>query len=156
MADNAPLGYPPDVLTGGANYIFVTADFLCHIYIIHEHSCMKGGPGVLTEKQKQTAHLLYLGHSINQISAEIGVHRTTIWRWYKNPELIKYGQRYFQTQNNKIRRRNRKSRYQKQIERDLAGTDEMIANETANRVMDMATWAFFDIGEPPFMQHKRP
>ena len=43
----------------------------------------------LTDQQRQAAQLIFDGHRIGHIAAQIGVHRTTIWRWYKRKDFQK-------------------------------------------------------------------
>lgn len=47
------------------------------------------------EKQKQAVRLLFEGERVGDIAATIGVHRSTLWRWFRRPEMQRYAQGYF-------------------------------------------------------------
>ena len=39
-------------------------------------------------QQQQALTLLASGKSVDEISETLDIHRTTLWRWRKNPEFI--------------------------------------------------------------------
>jgi len=41
----------------------------------------------LTEQQKRAALLLFEGGRMGDTAAAVGVHRATLWRWYKRPDF---------------------------------------------------------------------
>ena len=67
----------------------------------------------LTDQQLQAAQYMFDGHKIGQIAAEIGVHRSTIWRWYHRRdfqrEVSRISDRYVREKRKEIRRQIRES-----------------------------------------------
>ena len=67
----------------------------------------------LTDQQLQAAQFMFEGHRIGQIAAEIGVHRTTIWRWCQRHdfqrEISRIHNRYVREKRKEIRRQIRES-----------------------------------------------
>ncbi len=47
----------------------------------------KRTPRPLTEQQKLAAKLLFEGHKEYVVADKVGVHRCTIWRWYKRRDF---------------------------------------------------------------------
>ena len=72
----------------------------------------------LTDQQLQAAQYMFEGHRIGQIAAEIGVHRTTIWRWYNRrnfqQELHRINQQYLRDTRRRIKKQIRESPEHKQ------------------------------------------
>lgn len=47
------------------------------------------------EKQKQAVRLLFEGERVGDIASAVGVHRSTLWRWFRRPEMQRYAKGYF-------------------------------------------------------------
>ena len=47
----------------------------------------KGHRKPLDDRMRQAAQLMFEGEKMGQISALLGVHRTTLWRWYHRPDF---------------------------------------------------------------------
>ena len=41
----------------------------------------------LTEQQKRAAYLFFDAHGVGEIASLLGVHRTTVWRWYQRSDF---------------------------------------------------------------------
>lgn len=50
---------------------------------------------MISEKQKQAVRMLFEGERVGDIAAAVGVHRSTLWRWFRRPEMQRYAQGYF-------------------------------------------------------------
>ena len=48
----------------------------------------KKKPFQIGEKQNLAATLFWEGHTVQEVADRVGVHRTTIWRWYQHKEMI--------------------------------------------------------------------
>lgn len=57
---------------------------------------------MITDQQKQAVKLFYQGMKVHEVAQAIGVHRTTLWRWYHRPEMIRYTERYFEQENKRL------------------------------------------------------
>jgi DNA-directed RNA polymerase specialized sigma24 family protein len=60
----------------------------------------------LSDKQKKYIKLLYEGElNLREMSARLGVHRTTLWRWATDPQIKKCIESHFRRENAKYLRR---------------------------------------------------
>lgn len=49
---------------------------------------------MMGSRQKQAVRLLFEGERVGDIAA-VGVHRSTLWRWFRRPEMQRYAQGYY-------------------------------------------------------------
>lgn len=73
----------------------------------------KGKIKPLTDQMKQAAQLMFDGEKTGHIAALMGVHRTTIWRWYKRKdfqrEIVRIHDKYVRQKRKEIMRQIRES-----------------------------------------------
>lgn len=50
---------------------------------------------MMGSRQKQAVRMLFEGERVGDIAAAVGVHRSTLWRWFRRPEMQRYAQGYF-------------------------------------------------------------
>lgn len=91
---------------------------------------------MLRQNQKKCISLLWKGYKVHQIAAMLGVHRTTIWRWFQREEMRRYAERYFDTA---LRREMNKATLH--IFDDLDNPNPWKAQQTAIKVLDAVSFA---------------
>lgn len=75
----------------------------------------------LTDQQKEAARILFECGKIGETAAAVGVHRTTIWRWYKRQDFQREIQRAHDRWLSETRRRYRREwRNSPEHKRELA------------------------------------
>lgn len=50
---------------------------------------------MMGDRQKQAVRMLFEGERVGDIAAAVGVHRSTLWRWFRRPEMQRYAQGYY-------------------------------------------------------------
>ena len=93
---------------------------------------MKGVYGVLTEKQKRSARLLWEGYKVGQIASILQVHRSTIWRWYQNQDLRRYRERLVERECKKLA-----EKMFPETKEIINGADGKRANKVINNLLDL-------------------
>ena len=71
---------------------------------------MRGGSGVLTEKQKLALDILWNGGQVQEAAHAVGVHRCTIWRWECRKDFQSEWRRRSHYVRKELMRRMRRSR----------------------------------------------
>lgn len=84
------------------------------------------------KREKLAVKLLYNDKSIPEIAEILGVHRSTVWRWFQHQELVKYASWYFNTENGKYLAKARINWLS-----ELDDPDPWKAQRAAVRVLDM-------------------
>ena len=84
----------------------------------------------MTSKQKKAAYMYFNGKRMHEIASELGVHRTTVWRWFQRPNVQQYYARISESECRKILKR-------KLEKSQLYSDDPVKVNAEANRVLDM-------------------
>lgn len=88
---------------------------------------------MITEKQKKAVDLVFKCYKTREIAAELGVHRTTLWRWFQKPEMQEYYEKRFIY---RIRRCIKATT--KTLREQLDSNNKWEANKAACALMDMA------------------
>lgn len=122
--------YTPLKQGGGRNYNRDSKEHNAPLSI-PERSLMRRVGGVLTKKQRLSAKLFYEGYSMKQISSLLQVNRSTVWRWYQRPDMVRYARGYYLRRNGiLVKKRLRR------ISAGLDSSDGIEANRAANCVLD--------------------
>ena len=93
-------------------------------------SRMRGHTRV-TSQQKKAAQMYFNSMSVHEIASELGVHRTTIWRWFQRPAVRQYYKRLSEREFRKICQRIY-DRHMKLLNSD----DPIKVNAEANIILD--------------------
>ena len=106
----------------------------------------KKQPFVIGEKQVAAVKMMVDGdYAIQDIAAILGVHRTTVWRWFQHKEMQKYYDRYEAKKCKEALRQWRQAarradqKEARDLERKLSSRNPWEANAAAVKIMD----AFF-------------
>ena len=86
----------------------------------------------VTSQQKKAVQMYFNSMSVPQIASELGVHRTTVWRWFQRPAVRQYYERLSDREFRKI--------LQREFDKSMSvidSDDPIKANAEANRVLDM-------------------
>lgn len=81
------------------------------------------------------AKLLWQGKKVHEVAVILGVHRTTIWRWWQHPEMEKWARWYFATETGKYL-----TKVEEQTLSQLDDPDPLKAQRAAIRVLDAYSW----------------
>lgn len=93
---------------------------------------------MVTEKQKQAVKLFYKCNNVREVAEAIGVHRTTLWRWCKNPEYVRYAKQYYKRAEYRLIQR-----MWKKWNAELDSPDPDVSYERALKIYDLCLkWAF--------------
>lgn len=110
----------------------------------------KNTPGrdkkALTDQQKAAVKLLINGARVSEVAAALHVHRTTLWRWFQNPQLRNYAKRYYDREIHKILEQPIKD----PLFNGLDSPNPWEVERTAVKIIDRGQWAIMGIGKPPF------
>lgn len=87
---------------------------------------------MVTEKQKQSVKLFWKGMKVHEVAEILGVHRTTLWRWYHRPEMVRYAKQYCNRARYKLH-----ERMWKKCMAELDSPDPDVSYERALKVVDM-------------------
>lgn len=90
------------------------------------------GAFIVGNAQKYAVKLLFQGKKVREVAAIMGVHRTTLWRWFQHPELQTYAARYCESERRKII----EAPYYGELF-DLNNPDPFKALEAAKRALDL-------------------
>lgn len=90
----------------------------------------------MTAQQKKAAQMVFEGMKVSQIASELGVHRTTVWRWFQRKEVRQYYERLSERELRKICKR-----VHDQHMKLMNSDDPVEANAEANKVLNMY-WEF--------------
>ncbi|MBR4908174.1 MAG: helix-turn-helix domain-containing protein [Acidaminococcaceae bacterium] len=95
---------------------------------------------LIGEKQKRAATLLWKGLKTPEIAAVLGIHRSTVWRWFQHEEMREYTQKVFRRNRGRALRKPMKNALSEAVE----SGDHWRINAAANRILDHCHWVFFD------------
>lgn len=92
---------------------------------------------MITEKQKKAVDLVFKCYKTREIAAELGIHRTTLWRWFQKPEMQAYYDARFRK---RMKRRVRATI--RRLEKLMDCDDKEISYNAANAILDFASIAW--------------
>ena len=86
------------------------------------------------------------GYQIQEVASILGVHRTTVWRWFQHKEMQKYYDRYeakqIRKQFREIGRETRKE--MEELQRKLDSSNPWEVNAAANAILNRYGKAFWE------------
>ncbi|MCR4886113.1 MAG: helix-turn-helix domain-containing protein [Clostridiales bacterium] len=94
---------------------------------------------LIGEKQQAAVTMLVDGgYRLQEVAYALGVHRTTVWRWFRHTEMQKYFNRYQEKQFRKIARvmRNEEEARLKKLTAKLDSDNPWLANAAAIAILD--------------------
>ena len=117
----------------GGRFVYWDSASSSTLYTIVSALDFEGVTGVyqISDKQKKAVRLLWKGHKVKEIARMLGVHRTTLWRWFQHPEVVAYAQRYFDRETRRILSK------PYEFETALDSSDAQTAQRAALHVMDL-------------------
>lgn len=99
----------------------------------------KKQPFVVGEKQMAAVKMIVDGgYKIQDVASILGVHRTTVWRWFQHREMQKYYDRYEKKKYKEVLRKWRLEarKEARDLEKMLDSSNPWEANAAAVKIMD--------------------
>ena len=96
-------------------------------------------PFILGEKQKAAVKMFWLGgYKIQDVASALGVHRSTLWRWYQHEEMRRYHDWYIRQQMGIMRwkMQDKAEKKAQEIREKLRNGNPVEVNALANDVLD--------------------
>ena len=92
---------------------------------------------MMGDRQKQAVRMLFEGERVGDIAAAVGVHRSTLWRWFRRPEMQRYAKGDFARRTRQLLGR----QAQRGLLDRLDSPDSWEALAAAERVLDaLGNW----------------